>query len=237
MAILFYCGKSRQSCLLTLLARGIYKPCGQKGMWSKKSMELCASVIYNEWSKIKKLTFFGNGKVIGFWKYHSCRIWTIFGNFRTFGVNIAIVVKQKLLKIAVKFFRFFIIASFTPNALKLPKIAQNQHDWYFQNPLTLPFPKSVNFLLFGYSLYSTPVHHAIDFFDHIPFWPRGLWMTPWAKEATVLSSNAGKRTSNQQPIVVTYGQWMRVHWDASTTFILYDFYSFLQSNANDRLYI
>ena len=139
-------------------------------MWSKKSMELCAGVLYNKWSKIKKSTFFGNGKVIGFWKYHSCRIWTIFGNFRTFGVNIAIVVKQKLLKIAVKFFRFFIIASFTPNALKLPKIAQNQHEWYFQNPLTLPFPKSVNFLIFGHSLYSTPAHHAIDFFDHIPFW-------------------------------------------------------------------
>ena len=38
----------------------------QKGMGSKKSMELCAGVLYNKWPKIKKSILFGNGKVIGF---------------------------------------------------------------------------------------------------------------------------------------------------------------------------
>ena len=41
-------------------------------------------------------------------------------------------------------FHFFINAIFTPNAQKLPKIAQNQQE----NLLTLPFPKSPDFFLF-----------------------------------------------------------------------------------------
>ena len=61
------------------------------------------------------------------------------------------------------------MAMFTPNALKFPKIAQNRHEWHFQNFLTLPFPKSDEFLIFGHLLYSTPAHNSIDFFEYIPF--------------------------------------------------------------------
>ena len=66
---------------------------------------------------------------------------------------------------------FTIMAMFTPKALKLPKIAQNRHEWYFQNPLTFSFPKSFNFLILAiYSIiYSTPANNLIDFFEYIPF--------------------------------------------------------------------
>ena len=39
------------------------------------------------------------------------------------------------------------MAIFPPNALKSPKIAQNLQ-WYFQNPLTLPFSKSSDFYFY-----------------------------------------------------------------------------------------
>ena len=51
-----------------------------------------------------------------------------FDNLSVFGVNIAIIMEK-----------------FTLNALKLPKIAQNEHVWYFQNSLTLPFLYSFDF--------------------------------------------------------------------------------------------
>ena len=139
-------------------------------MWSKKSMAWCAGVLYNEWPKIKKLTLFGNGKVKGFWKYQSCWFCAIFGNFRAFGVKLAIIKKRKNFTAILSNFCFTTMAMFTPNVLKLPKIVQNRHEWYFQNPMTLPFPKKVDFLIFDHLLYSTPAHNSIDFFDHIPFW-------------------------------------------------------------------
>ena len=66
-------------------------------------------------------------------------------------------------------FRIFIIPIFTPNALKLPKITQNQHEWHFQTSLTLQFSKIFNFLILGHFFYSTPANNPIDFFDYIPF--------------------------------------------------------------------
>ena len=61
------------------------------------------------------------------------------------------------------------MAMFTPYALKLPKIAQNLHEWYFQNPLTLQFPEIFDFLILAHLLYSTPANNPIDFFEYIPF--------------------------------------------------------------------
>ena len=58
---------------------------------------------------------------------------------------------------------------FTLNALKLPKIAQNRHEWYFQNSLTLSFPKSTEFLILCHLFYSTPAHLSTKFFEYIPF--------------------------------------------------------------------
>ena len=57
------------------------------------------------------------------------------------------------------------MAIFTQNTLNVPKIAQNQQDWYFQNSLTLPFPKSPNFFILDHLFYSKPAPHPIDFFE------------------------------------------------------------------------
>ena len=56
------------------------------------------------------------------------------------------------------------MAIFSPNALKSPKIAQNQCEWYFQNPKILPFQKLADFLKNMHFFYKGPVHKGVERF-------------------------------------------------------------------------
>ena len=111
--------------------------------------------------KSKKSGFFENGKVRGFWKYHSCRFWAIFGNFSALCVNIAIVVKRKVLK---SNFYYFIMAIFTPNALKSPKIDMSG---IFRILWLCHFQKGPIFWF--YVIYSPGHLLSTEFFEYIPF--------------------------------------------------------------------
>ena len=90
-------------------------------MCFKKSMGLSASVPYNKWPKIKILELFGNDNVREFWKYHSCRFWAIFGDFRAFGVKIAIIKKQKLLLSTFKQFSLYYYGDVYAESSKIDK--------------------------------------------------------------------------------------------------------------------
>ena len=48
------------------------------------------------------------------------------------------------------------MADFAPIAVKSPKIAKNQHEWYFQNSETMPFQKLIDFLIFDTFFYKGP---------------------------------------------------------------------------------
>ena len=48
------------------------------------------------------------------------------------------------------------MADFAPIAVKSSKIAKNQHEWYFQNSETMPFPKLIDFLIFDPFFYKGP---------------------------------------------------------------------------------
>ena len=58
---------------------------------------MCRSLI-EKMHIFKKSLSFGNGNVLAFRKYLSHQIWAIFGDFIAFGVDVAIIVKRKLLK-------------------------------------------------------------------------------------------------------------------------------------------
>ena len=62
------------------------------------------------------------------------------------------------------------MAIFFPNALKSPKIAQNQREWYFQNPKILPFQKLTDFLKNMHFFYKGPVHMGAKRFCTVPFY-------------------------------------------------------------------
>ena len=47
----------------------------------------------------KKLVSFGNGRILGFWKYHSRGFWASFGDLRALGEKMAII---KTVKIVIK---------------------------------------------------------------------------------------------------------------------------------------
>ena len=48
------------------------------------------------------------------------------------------------------------MADFAPIAAKSPKIAKNQHEWYFQNSEAMPFQKLIDFLIFDTFFYKGP---------------------------------------------------------------------------------
>ena len=71
----------------------------------------------------------------------------------------------------------FVIASFMLNALKLPKIAQNQHEWYRVTHMQVPLLQRFLFRVyevFGvimiifikYGLWTIDIHHNSRFYFH-----------------------------------------------------------------------
>ena len=61
------------------------------------------------------------------------------------------------------------MADFAPIAVKSPKIAKNQHEWYFQNSEAMPFQKLIDFLIFDTFFYKGPADVWSQIFCTIPF--------------------------------------------------------------------
>ena len=61
------------------------------------------------------------------------------------------------------------MADFAPIAVKSPKIAKNQHEWYFQNSETMPFQNLINFLIFDHFFYKGPADVGSQKFCTVPF--------------------------------------------------------------------